>query len=676
MIEILFWPESQRDWDSKAWVVGWVDQDSTPEASREIDVNNGAVRTTVVLGCVAGPESTIQHQSRNVDERASDCGDKNSSSTTSNPPQEHGMTRDEMQKRIDALLYKLRLSSDDFVTKLTRNPDGSLRKENNSMLSSVLRQHHICASGLGIVGVFAPSESSLENDNKFQQEQSDRIFVRKTSSSKDGTTTQSFPWFQTTTHGTLSSVKNGAQLPAITQSAQIVFYNDALSHCYHNVMTSQWLPSFSCIPGSSQSKPASSHEPRGHASSWLVRIHNAPQLYPELLKHGTSSRASGIPVSTLLVNSEKSQSSVTEKLQGDSLEEKMQAPVHWRDFIFEWSLVFRIIVRLREDTTTWPFWALLSSKRVEAPFLLKDEKIQQDVAHTGATLHAIWNILLGLLVSFSVWMVFDPIWLQHAIHWQFYWCKGSLLVWLERNPIGIKVNSDLAHALTSVLTRFLDSMEGVWEKTLEVLLSPIVDTTNSLRHIMWTILAFLPTAVGGIEGWLACCHDLWLLATCHLQVMAELLGALFRMECHVLVATGRLFRGQKRNVLRNHRTDSMEYDSTQLLVGSIVFAVALFLFTTVLVYHVALLSLNWLVVHFMSTLLVSAFGRSRVELPPLMGALYFHTFERMQWFARDIYLDHEEELRIYDETSSATTTLDVTHLCSTQCGMAQLLRGQ
>lgn len=89
----------------------------------------------------------------------------------------------------------------------------------------------------------------------------------------------------------------------------------------------------------------------------------------------------------------------------------------------------------------------------------------------------------------------------------------------------------------------------------------------------------------GASGVLAILLDLLRLAHVHLEILSLSFRGLFRSELYLLSTLWRVFRGKKRNVLRN-RTDSMEYDSIQLLLGSILFAVTLFLFTTILVYHV------------------------------------------------------------------------------------------
>jgi hypothetical protein len=104
-----------------------------------------------------------------------------------------------------------------------------------------------------------------------------------------------------------------------------------------------------------------------------------------------------------------------------------------------------------------------------------------------------------------------------------------------------------------------------------------------------------------------------------------------------LAALWRLFRGKKRNVLRQ-RTDCMEYNSMQLLVGIILFAVTLFLLTTIFVYHV-----------FFTVLSVTAFLLSVVFLFPYqlllflpLGTLIMRK-RRHGWFTNGVFLVEERE---------------------------------
>lgn len=136
----------------------------------------------------------------------------------------------------------------------------------------------------------------------------------------------------------------------------------------------------------------------------------------------------------------------------------------------------------------------------------------------------------------------------------------------------------------------------------------------------------------GATGVLAFLWDALRLLHVHLEILSLAFRGVFRAELYLLAALWRVFRGKKRNVLRN-RTDSMQYDSIQLLLGSILFAVTLFLFTTVLVYHV-FFSLCHLAVAVTLNLLRAAILCLR-EWPA--GVIVTRSLYR-QWYAKDFYL--------------------------------------
>ena len=96
--------------------------------------------------------------------------------------------------------------------------------------------------------------------------------------------------------------------------------------------------------------------------------------------------------------------------------------------------------------------------------------------------------------------------------------------------------------------------------------------------------------------------DMAHMLTLHLDVLNTGFRYVYSTELYLLGTSWRLFRGKKLNILR-HRTDTMEYDSMQLLLGSILFVMTLFLLTTILVYY-AFFTILYLVVGTGSTVLL------------------------------------------------------------------------
>jgi phosphatidylinositol glycan class Q protein len=61
---------------------------------------------------------------------------------------------------------------------------------------------------------------------------------------------------------------------------------------------------------------------------------------------------------------------------------------------------------------------------------------------------------------------------------------------------------------------------------------------------------------------------------------------IYDWQLSILISLFHLFRGKKRNVLRD-RIDSCDYDLDQLLLGTIMFTLLAFLFPTVMVFYFA-----------------------------------------------------------------------------------------
>ncbi|ORY41449.1 N-acetylglucosaminyl transferase component-domain-containing protein [Leucosporidium creatinivorum] len=149
----------------------------------------------------------------------------------------------------------------------------------------------------------------------------------------------------------------------------------------------------------------------------------------------------------------------------------------------------------------------------------------------------------------------------------------ELLLWLNDWPGGVKLNFELASI-------FCDGFlwgTGLWE---ELIFAPL--------------LPFLPTMVYllGLSGLLGTtmffsfASDLLALLTFHIFVFYLMATSIFRWHLSMLGALFNIFRGKKFNVLRN-RVEPAVYEVDQLLLGTILFTLAAFLFPTVLVYYLA-----------------------------------------------------------------------------------------
>ncbi|KAJ3288553.1 phosphatidylinositol N-acetylglucosaminyltransferase subunit gpi1 [Borealophlyctis nickersoniae] len=153
----------------------------------------------------------------------------------------------------------------------------------------------------------------------------------------------------------------------------------------------------------------------------------------------------------------------------------------------------------------------------------------------------------------------------------------STVVWLMGWPAGLKLNS----GLTTFLGELFLWLIHVWSGITSYIL-PALPTFIYYIGLTGTFL--------GSGMIVALTSDLLSLVTFHLFVFYAVASKIYYWQVTVILSLFSLFRGKKRNVLRN-RTDSAEYDLDQLLLGTILFTLLVFLFPTVAVYYI-LCSLN------------------------------------------------------------------------------------
>lgn len=144
------------------------------------------------------------------------------------------------------------------------------------------------------------------------------------------------------------------------------------------------------------------------------------------------------------------------------------------------------------------------------------------------------------------------------------------ILWLMGWPGGLKLNTELAMFLGEL---FLWVIE-FWSQLL-----------NSLQAIFPTILRILAySGFLGVTFTISMICDLISFCTIHCYATYLASARLFRYQLLSLYSLSLLFRGKKRNVLRN-RIDSCNYELDQLLVGTIFLMLQLFLLPTVMVFY-------------------------------------------------------------------------------------------
>ncbi|KIO32566.1 hypothetical protein M407DRAFT_18607 [Tulasnella calospora MUT 4182] len=144
------------------------------------------------------------------------------------------------------------------------------------------------------------------------------------------------------------------------------------------------------------------------------------------------------------------------------------------------------------------------------------------------------------------------------------------LMWLDNWPVGLKLNTELSHAFCILFVGLTD----LWSNALETI-APRFPVLISLLGMSGRL---------GLTMILSILSDSLSLLTVHVYCGYLVATAIFSRMLSVFGSLWRLFRGKRRNVLRN-RTDSWDYDLDQLLLGTILFTLLAFLFPTVLVYY-------------------------------------------------------------------------------------------
>lgn len=167
--------------------------------------------------------------------------------------------------------------------------------------------------------------------------------------------------------------------------------------------------------------------------------------------------------------------------------------------------------------------------------------------------------------------------LSVAVHVQHVILRDAIK-WLESFPIGFKLNVPLTHSMGQQLHIVFD----YWHDAL-LRLGDFLGYNNA--GFWWMLTGFSSISfLFGFTTLLALLVDLIQLGTLHLTFLQAFFSELYRFELYMLDNLWKVYQGKKYNPLRK-RTDTMEYDSMQLLIGMLLFAFILFLFTTILVYH-------------------------------------------------------------------------------------------
>lgn len=152
------------------------------------------------------------------------------------------------------------------------------------------------------------------------------------------------------------------------------------------------------------------------------------------------------------------------------------------------------------------------------------------------------------------------------------------LVWLMGVPWGIKLNTPLSQFLGTRYLYILDLWKLFYSEFISIYLLMFVDF----------LLILLPF---GFTLSITALHDFLKFLNLCLICFFVISNRVFTLQVSALKSLGRLFMGKKWNILRE-RVDSCDFNMNQLLVGTIVFTILLFLLPTTGMYTLAFLYLR------------------------------------------------------------------------------------
>ncbi|KAI5796937.1 N-acetylglucosaminyl transferase component Gpi1 [Pyronema domesticum] len=147
---------------------------------------------------------------------------------------------------------------------------------------------------------------------------------------------------------------------------------------------------------------------------------------------------------------------------------------------------------------------------------------------------------------------------------------GRTIQWLLIDPGGLKLNEEL--------DRFLGDLFG-W------VLNYWADITMQISPWLPTIIyAIGISSFAGASMPIALFSDLLSILTIHIYSFYIASARIYNWQLSIIYSLFHLFRGKKINVLRK-RIDSCDYELDQLLIGTTLFILLIFLLPTVMVYY-------------------------------------------------------------------------------------------
>lgn len=183
----------------------------------------------------------------------------------------------------------------------------------------------------------------------------------------------------------------------------------------------------------------------------------------------------------------------------------------------------------------------------------------------------------------------------------------SACQWLDNWPGGLKLNTELSSFYLDMYVGLIVTFEGLC-------LQPAAKRLSSVIWALGIIGKF-----GGLSLQISFIVDLVRLSTLHIKFLHVIGQKQYRAFLDFLSYSLHLFRGKKRSVLSPRKEFvATQFELDQLLLGTILFTLAMFLFPTVAVYHYLFAIVIACVEASLAALDVATRALNHVPLLPLM----------------------------------------------------------
>ena len=161
----------------------------------------------------------------------------------------------------------------------------------------------------------------------------------------------------------------------------------------------------------------------------------------------------------------------------------------------------------------------------------------------------------------------------------------TITIMLASNPFGIKLNAELANFLSEL---FLWVIEFSYSAFIKLLIDP--ETLSTLL----TLTIYMIFLVGFSFG-VSLAIDFFAVLSFPIYVFYRISSKLYHCQLNIMASLFNLFCGKKKNVLRN-RVDHNYFQLDQLLLGTLLFIILVFLTPTVMAFYMSYTVLRMLTI--------------------------------------------------------------------------------